>query len=379
MDYIALELRRIFMLEWTRERTMRTMAGLAAKLVLTLAAVAALATPFCTAILPGRAWAGPADSQTRGTDTLERVRQAGDLRCGVFPDDPGRSAIDKNGEWVGFYVDFCKAVAAAVLGNPKFVRYVEVNSTTRFTSLVEGKTDVVMYSSTWTLGREATYDVDFPAIYLFDGQGFMVRAASGIRRLNDLTGKTICVTENTTTQKTLEALITYGKLDAKLLASNGDSFFRGSCDAYSADRMNLATNRANRSETADNYLILPDTISREPIGPMVRNDDPRWSKIIRSVIHALILAEEKGITNANIDSMRKGGADPETDTLLGVSGFVGAQLGLSSDWAVRAIKAVGNYAQVYDRHFGPGTPIGVERGLNNLWSKGGLMYTPQFK
>lgn len=311
--------------------------------------------------------------------TLERVKATGDLRCGVFPDDPGRSAIGRDGQWAGFYVDFCRAVAAAVLGNAKFVQFVEVNSTTRFTSLMDAKTDVVMYSSTWTLPRENTYNVEFPAIYLFDGQGFMVRAASGIRSLADLNGKTICVTENTTTQNNLEALIKYQNLAAKILFSNGDSFFRGSCDAYSADRMNLATNRANRAENIANYLILPESISREPIGPTVRNDDPRWSRIIRNVVHALILAEEKGLTRADLEAQANGGADAETDILLGLAGDLGPSMGLTKDWAVHAIKAVGNYGEIYNRHFGPDTPIGVERGLNNLWSKGGVLFAPSFK
>jgi general L-amino acid transport system substrate-binding protein len=311
--------------------------------------------------------------------TLERVKAAGDLRCGVFPDDPGRSAIGKDGQWAGFYVDFCRAVAAAVLGNPKYVQFVEVNSNTRFSSLVEAKTDVVMYSSTWTMGRESTYQIDFPAIYLFDGQGFMVRKASGIKTLSDLDGKSICVTENTTTHANLMGLIAYRKLKANVVFSNGDSFFRGSCDVYTADRMNLATNRANRSENPDGYVILPETISREPIGPMVRNDDPAWSRIVRAVVHALILAEEKGITAANVDEKRSVKQDAETDNLLGQTGKIGETLGLSADWAYQAIKAVGNYGEIYGRHFGPGTPIGVERGLNNLWSHGGVLFAPPFR
>ncbi|WP_229680809.1 amino acid ABC transporter substrate-binding protein [Marinobacterium zhoushanense] len=311
--------------------------------------------------------------------TLQRVQSNGDLRCGVYPDDPGRSAITTSGVWAGFYVDFCKAVAAAVIGNPDFVQYVEVGATTRFTSLVEDKTDVVMYSSTWTLGRESTYNVEFPTIYLFDGQGFLVRKRSGIGQLDDLKGKSICVTENTTTHRNLMQLNEQHGLDAKVLFSNGDSFFRGSCDAYSADRMNLATNRANRADNPDDYLILPDVVSREPIGPTVRNDDPQWSRIVRSVVHAVILAEEKGITQDNVDSYLNGEHDAEVDNLLGNSGDIGAQLGLNKAWAYRAIKAVGNYGEIYDRHFGPDTPIGVERGLNRLWSRGGLLFAPPFK
>ncbi|MBY4677036.1 amino acid ABC transporter substrate-binding protein [Marinobacterium sp. CAU 1594] len=321
-----------------------------------------------------------ADSKTAAaSSTLQRVQLNGDLRCGVFPDDPGRSAITTAGVWAGFYVDFCKAVAAAVIGNPDFVQYVEVGAKTRFTSLVERKTDVVMYSSTWTLGRESGYNVEFPTIYLFDGQGFLVRKRSGIRRVEDLKGKSICVTENTTSHRNLVHLIEHRQLGAQVLFSNGDSFFRGSCDAYSADRMNLATNRANRADNPADYLILPDVVSREPIGPTVRNDDPQWSRIVRSVVHALILAEEKGIAQSNVDLYLNGDNEAEVGNLLGSSGDIGAQLGLDKAWAYRVIKAVGNYGEIYDRHFGPGSAIGVERGLNRLWSQGGLLFAPPFK
>ncbi|MDO8604962.1 MAG: amino acid ABC transporter substrate-binding protein [Phaeospirillum sp.] len=320
---------------------------------------------------------GPADAADR--PTLEAVRANHDMRCGVFPDDPGRSAINATGRWDGFYVDFCRAVAAAVLGNPDFVQYVEVGSKTRFSSLMDKKVDVVMYSSTWTMGRENDFRIAFPAVYLFDGQGFLVRRQSGIKGLADLRGKSICVTENTTTQKTIEDINRSRNLGAKIVYSNGDNFFRGACDAYTADRMNLATNRANRSDDATQYIILPDVVSREPIGPMVRNDDVQWTRIIRSVVHALIVAEELGLTRDNVDAALAAGRGGETDLLLGGSGNFGEQMGLTRDWAFRAIKAVGNYGEVYDRHFGPKTAIGVERGLNRLWSDGGVLYAPLFK
>lgn len=312
-------------------------------------------------------------------NTLQQVVKNGDLRCGVYPDDPGRSAINSTGSWEGFYVDFCKATAAAVLQDPAFVHYVEVGAKTRFTSLTEQKTDVVMYSSTWTLSRESQFGVEFPTIYLFDGQGFMVRKNSGIKSIADLKGKTVCVTENTTSHKNVESLIKERGLNTKILFSNGDSFFRGSCDAYSADRMNLATNRANRSDKPESYEILPDVFSREPIAPTVRNDDAQWSRVIRSVVHALILAEEKGISSQNIDQFLKRKNSAEVNNLLGIEGDIGTQLGLDARWAYRAIKSVGNYGEIYERHFGPKTPIGVERGLNNLWSNGGLLYAPPFK
>ncbi len=312
-------------------------------------------------------------------DTLEEVKRHGDIRCGVFPDDPGRSAIDQNGDWQGFYVDFCRATAAAIFGNPNRVQYVEVDATTRFTTLQQRQTDVVMYSTTWTLGRENRYRVAFPAIYLFDGQGIMVRANSDIEQLADLQGKTLCVTENTSTHQNLVDVLARHKIDAQIQFSNGDSFFRGHCDAYSADRMNLATNRANRAENPESYRILPENLSREPIGPMVRNDDPRWERVIRAVVHGLILADEKRITRANVDTLREHSQDPEILNLLGRRGSFGTRLGLEDDWAYRMLASVGSYGEIYQRHYGPGTPINVEPGLNQPWSRGGLLYAPLFR
>ncbi len=311
--------------------------------------------------------------------TKDIVMDKGDLDCGVFPDDPGRSAINDKGRWEGFYVDFCRATAAAVLGNPEFVNFIEVGATTRFTTLMEKKTDVVMYSSTWTLGRENQYQVEFPAIYLMDGQGFMVRKSAGIRQLSDLQGKRICVTANTTTHNNLVDTFHSRGYKADIIFANGDSFFRGSCDAYTADRMNLATNRANRADNPKDYIVLPEMISREPIGPKVRNDDPEWSRIIRSVVHAVILAEEKGITSVNIDQVLATSKDVEVLNLLGKTGDIGPQLGLDPQWAYRIIKSVGNYGEIYNRHFGLGTPINMERGLNRLWNQGGALFAPPFK
>ncbi len=319
-------------------------------------------------------------STSATASTLQEVRQRKDLHCGVFPDDPGRSAIDKNGKWSGFYVDFCRALAAAVLGNAEHVTYVEVGPETRFTSLVDKRTDVVMYSSTWTLGREKKYAISFPAVYLFDGQGLMVRKQSGIRKFDDLNGKTVCVTENTTTQANLQNLIERHGLKTKVLFANGDAFFRGSCDAYSADAMNLATNRAYRADNPAAYLILPERFSREPIGPMVRDDDPQWNRIVRSVVHALILAEEYGIDRDNVDRQRQAKSNlAEAEQLLGNAPQLADLVGLDALWSVRAIRAVGNYGEIYNRHFGPATPIGMERGPNRPWSQGGVLYAPLFK
>ncbi|MET4162632.1 general L-amino acid transport system substrate-binding protein [Marinobacterium sp. MBR-111] len=311
-------------------------------------------------------------------DTLDEVMRHGDIRCGVFPDDPGRSAIDTDGTWKGFYVDFCRATAAALFGDPERVQYVEVDATTRFTTLQQRQTDVVMYSTTWTLGRENRYQVVFPAVYLFDSQGVMVRANSGISMLSDLQGKTVCVTENTSTHKNLVNALEQQGIDAQVQFSNGDSFFRGHCDAYSADRMNLATNRANRADNPAHYIILSETLSREPIGPMVRNDEARWARVIRSVVNATILADQKGITQSNLDQVLNSTEDQEILNLLGRQDDLASQLGLPNDWARNVIASVGNYSEIYLRHYGPDTAIGMEQGVNKPWSRGGLLFAPLF-
>lgn len=310
---------------------------------------------------------------------MDKVNLHGDIRCGVFPDDPGRSALDTDGVWKGFYVDFCRATAAALFGDPDRVQYLEVDATTRFTSLQQGEADVVMYSTTRTLGRELTYSIRFPAIYLFDGQGFLVRKSSGIESVHDLNGKSICVTENTTTHRNLMDLLEARQVDAQVHFSNGDSFFRGSCDAYTADRMNLAVNRANRAENPAEYTVLPLAFTREPIGPMVADGDESWARVIAAVVNGLILADEKGITAENVDQMAASSTNGEVQNLLGVSGDLAERLGLPEDWAINMIRSVGNYSDIYQRHFGPDTPVGIEQGLNKPWSRGGILYAPLFQ
>lgn len=312
--------------------------------------------------------------------TLKSVLDRGDLNCGVYPDDPGRSAISIKGHWQGFYVDFCRAVAAAVLKNPNYVNYVEVRSKTRFTSLIDKATDVVMYSSTWTLGRESTYHVSFPAIYFFDTQGFLVRKSSGIHSIADLDGKSICVTNNTTSQRNLEDFLAAKRFKTRIIYSKGDQFFRSSaCDAYSADKMNLLITLENNTDRKDEYLILPTNLSREPISPTVRDDDSQWNRIIRAIIWATILAEDKGITSENVDAIRSHSNDVEVTNLLGITGNIGEVLGLDKNWGYRIIKSVGNYSQIFERNLGALSPIEANRGLTALWKNGGVLFAPPFK
>ncbi|REG81314.1 amino acid ABC transporter substrate-binding protein [Marinomonas pollencensis] len=312
--------------------------------------------------------------------TLSKVIKRGDINCGVYPDDPSRSAISIQGNWEGFYVDFCRAVAAAVLQNPDYVNFVEVRAKTRFTSLVDRTTDVVMYSSTWTLGREDTYAISFPAIYLFDAQAILVRKNSGIKSLKDLNNKSICVTNNTTSQRNLENIIAIRKLNTEVIYSKSDPFFRGSaCDAYTGDKMNLLISLANHTVRKQDYTLLPSRLSREPISPTVRNDDVQWHHIIRAVIHATILAEEKGVTASNADHLREHSNDLEVTNLLGSTGNIGEMLGLDKDWGYRVIKSVGNYAEIFDRNLGENSPVQADRGLSALWKDGGTLFSPPFK
>ncbi len=323
--------------------------------------------------------AGSMMSTAASASVLDTVKLHGDIRCGVFPDDPGRSALNVEGNWEGFYVDFCRATAAALFGDPDRVQYLEVDATTRFTSLQKAEADVVMYSTTRTLGRELNYGVRFPAIYLFDGQGFLVRTSSGIDSVHDMSGKSICVTENTSTHQNLVDLLKARGVDAQIHFSNGDSFFRGNCDAYTADRMNLAVNRAHRAENPDEYRVLPLAFTREPIGPMVAEGDEAWARAISAVVNGLILADEKGITRDNVRAMAESNPNGEVQKLLGVSGDLAERLGLPQDWAINMIRSVGNYSEIYQRHFGPDTAVGIEQGLNKPWSRGGILYAPLFQ
>lgn len=314
-------------------------------------------------------------------EVLDRVRQAGEVRCGVVDANlPGLSIIESTGKWAGFWVDVCKAIAAASVGNPDAVRFVSATESTRAAALRSNVIDVMSANTTWTLSREAGTGIRFAEPVLYDGQGFLVHADAKARDLKSFGPAKVCVRDETTTLHNLQELTkgAYPGLSpvtfhsAKTLM---EGFSLRKCDLMTADRTILATTRVVSGVDKDRFVFLPEIVSKEPLTLSVRDDDPQWFNIVRWSLLVMIAAEEKGITSANIDSFANS-TDPEVRRLLGLEGRLGEALGLDNEWAKRIIRAVGNYGEVFDRNLGPDTPMGMERGLNALWSKGGLLYAP---
>jgi len=322
--------------------------------------------------------AGAASAQT-----LQDVRDRGVLNCGVNTGLVGFAAPDANGEWQGFDVAVCQALAAAVLGDPSAVEYVSLTGTTRFTALASGEIDVLARNTTWTFTRDVDLKFEFIGINYYDGQGFIVRRDLGVSSARDLDGATICIQKGTTTELNLADFfrannISYEPVPIETSSEAQQQYLAGACDSYTTDISGLAATRAT-FETPGDHVILPEVISKEPLGPLVRHGDNDWGDIVRWTLNALIVAEELGVTSANIDELVGGTDNPEINRLLGSEGNLGEMLGLDADWAVRAIKANGNYGEVFERFIGESTPIGLTRGLNALWTDGGVLYAPPFR
>ncbi|WP_207461412.1 amino acid ABC transporter substrate-binding protein [Azospirillum sp. SYSU D00513] len=326
----------------------------------------------------GRPGAGGLAAGEAG-DTLDRVRQAGLLRCGVITSGIGLSMLDEGGQWRGFYPDLCRAIAAAALGSADSVDFVEATPETRFTLVHDRSVDVVIQGTTWTLRRDAAMEVDFPVVHLFDGQGFLAHRSLGLQSLSDLKEGTVCVIEGTTTLRNLEDWIarTGSGLAVKAMRSTEgalNAFFNRHCDLFTNDRISLHALRL-RAPASGEYVVLPDVISKEPLAPIIRAGDRRWHEIVRWVVLAMLLAEEKGITSASLPALRESG-DPEVVRLFGLTPGIGAPFGLDDGWAARVILQVGNYGELFDRNLGGGSVLGIERGLNALWTHGGLHFVP---
>ncbi len=334
-----------------------------------LAGTAALAA--ATALLATPAFAGK---------TLDAIKARGQLVCGVNTGLAGFSAADSGGNWTGLDVDICKAIAATVLNDATKVKYVPLTAQQRFTALQSGEIDILSRNTTWTLTRDASLGMAFTGVTYYDGQGFMVPAKGKIKSAKQLKGATVCVQSGTTTEKNLTDFSKANKLDIKpvvfekLEAVNG-AYFAGRCQAYTTDASGLASIRNKEAKNPAEHLILPELISKEPLGPAVRRGDDEFFAIAKWVVYAMIEAEEYGISSANVDQM-KTSTDPVVQRILGTSEDTGKLLGLDKDWAYRAIKAVGNYGEVFERNVGPKSALGLPRGVNNLWNKGGIMYAP---
>lgn len=316
--------------------------------------------------------------------TVDAIRTRGQLLCGVNPGLPGFAAADSQGVWSGLDVDICRAVAAALLGDAGMVRWVPVNAAQRFALLQSGEIDILSRNTTWTLSRDASLGLTFTGVTYYDGQGFMVTKKSRITSARQLRGASVCVQSGTTTEKNLTDFSRSAGLNIKpvvfdSLEAANKAYFSGRCLAYTSDVSGLASLRSRQAGSPEDHLILPDLISKEPLGPAVRRGDDDFFAIVRWVVFALIEAEERGITQAGVETLKVRSQDPEVQRILGTSEDTGKLLGLDRDWAYRALRAVGNYGEIFERHFGPASAVNVPRGLNRLWSKGGLMYAPPLR
>jgi len=315
--------------------------------------------------------------------TLDTVKQRGTLVCGVSTGFAGFSAPDSQGNFKGLDVDYCRALAAGVLGDPNKVRYVALTAQNRFTALQSGEIDVLYRNSTETFLRGVTLGLRQGPVNFYDGQGFVVKKDTGVKELKDLNGATVCVAQGTTHEVTLGDYGRANNIDWKPLVFDRvdtmyQTFFGGRCDAMTQDASALAGAVATAAPNAADYVVLPQTISKEPLGPFTRNGDEVWTDIIAWLHYGLIEAEELGVTQANVDEMAKSSA-PAVQRLLGTSGELGSRLGLDNKWLAQAIKVGGNYGEIFERNVGKSSPLKLERGLNGLWTKGGLMYATPFK
>ena len=313
--------------------------------------------------------------------TLDAINQRGQLVCGVNPSLQGFSAADSQGNWAGLDVDVCKAIAASVLKDASKIKWVPLNAQQRFAALQSGEIDILSRNTTWTLTRDASLGLEFTGVTYYDGQGFMVPVKSKITSAKQLKGATVCVQSGTTTEKNLNDYSKSAGLSMKPVVfetqeAADKAYDAGRCQAYTTDASGLASIRNKALSKPDDHLILPELISKEPLGPSVRRGDDEFFTIAKWVVFALIEAEEYGITQGNVDQMKAESKDPVVQRILGTSEDTGKLLGLDKDWAYRALKAVGNYGEIFERNVGPKSPLKLPRGANNLWSKGGYMYAP---
>jgi len=332
-----------------------------------------LGTIAAVGVLAGAASAG----------TLDDVKANGVLKCGVSTGLVGFAAPDANGVWGGFDVTICRAVAAAVLGDSDAVEFVPTTGKTRFTALASGEIDLLARNTTWTFSRDVDLKFTFVGVNYYDGQGFMVRKDLGVTSATELDGATVCIQTGTTTELNLADYfrangMSYEPVPIETNAEAQQQYLSGACDVYTTDASGLAATRAT-FEDADAHALLPEIISKEPLGPLVRHGDDQWGDIARWTLNALITAEELGVTQANMAEMAAGTNNPEINRLMGTEGSLGEMIGLDAEWAQRVIGVAGNYGEVFEANIGESTAIGLSRGLNAQWTQGGLIYSPPFR
>lgn len=314
---------------------------------------------------------------------LDQVKEKGFVQCGVNGVLPGFSTPDDKGNFSGLDVDYCRAIAAAVFGDATKVKFTPLTAKERFTALQSGEIDVLSRNTTWTMDRDTALGLNFAGVMYYDGQGIMVKKSLGVKSAKELDGATVCVNQGTTTELNLADFfrvnnmkftpVTYEKMDEVVAA-----YAAGRCDAYTTDRSGLAAQRIKLQNPAD-HVILPEVLSKEPLGPVVQHGDDQWFDIAKWVYYGLLNAEEYGVTQKNADDMKASSKNADVRRILGVEGEFGTKLGLPNDWLYQAVKQVGNYGEIYDRNVGPDTPIGLDRGVNALWTNGGIQYAPPIR
>ena len=330
------------------------------------------------ALLPIIAGAALGLSATAGlAQTLDEVKARGYLQCGSNTGLPGFGNPDDQGNWTGFDVDTCRAIAAAIFDDPEAVRFTPLSAPARFTALQSGEVDVLSRNTTWTMSRDTELGLNFAPVTYYDGQGFMVRQDLGVTSAAELEGATVCTQTGTTTELNLEDYFRRNNMQYEVVAladqdATTQAYDQGRCDALTTDASGLYASRLELANP-DEHIILPEIISKEPLAPAVRHGDDQWFDIVKWTIYAMIYAEELGVTSENIDEMLTS-ENPEIRRLLGVEGNFGPSIGLEPDWAVRIIRHIGNYGESFERNLGVETPLEIERGLNALWTDGGLQY-----
>ncbi|MDE5454410.1 transporter substrate-binding domain-containing protein [Bradyrhizobium sp. CSA112] len=321
-------------------------------------------------------------AQAASAQTLKTVKDRGMLSCGVSQGLPGFSTPDDKGNWTGLDVDICRAIAAAIFNDATKIKFVPLSAKDRFTALQSGEIDVLSRNTTWTLSRDTSLGANFTGVTYYDGQGFLVKKSLKVNSALELNSASVCVQTGTTTEQNLADYFKGNNMKYEVIAfATADETIKayesGRCDVFTSDVSQLYAERLKVATPAD-HVVLPEVISKEPLGPMVRHGDDQWFDIVKWTLYAMVGAEELGMTQKNIDEMVKSDK-PEVKRAVGTDGNLGEQLGLTKDWMVRVVKAVGNYGESFERNVGSGSKLGIARGLNNLWSKGGIQYAPPIR
>jgi len=321
-------------------------------------------------------------AQAASAQTLKTVKDRGQLSCGVSQGLPGFSTPDDKGNWTGLDVDICRAIAAAVFNDATKIKFVPLSAKDRFTALQSGEIDVLSRNTTWTLSRDTSLGANFTGVTYYDGQGFLVKKSLKVNSALELNSASVCVQTGTTTEQNLADYFKGNNMKYEVIAfASADetvkAYESGRCDVFTSDVSQLYAERLKLANPAD-HVVLPEVISKEPLGPMVRHGDDQWFDIVKWTLFAMVGAEELGMTQKNVDEIAKSDK-PEIKRAVGTDGNLGEQLGLTKDWLVRIVKATGNYGESFERNVGSGSKLGIARGLNNLWSKGGIQYAPPIR